>query len=118
MAREVHTTPANNDGEIDTQTRSEDEERDVFEGAVGMHGEEEDAADEGDGEAAEDEEEAVREAVGEGGHEDGEGGGDDVDGDGVELGFDGGVAVGGDDGGDEVCEAFFQGGGKISSGRV
>ena len=64
MTSEIHATPANANGEIDAQTRGEDKECSVFESAVGMHGEKEDAADKGDGEAAEKEEEAVREAVG------------------------------------------------------
>ena len=63
MAREIHGSPTNNDRDVDGKAGGEYKEGNVFEGAVGVNGEENGATNDGDSEAKENEEEAVGRAV-------------------------------------------------------
>lgn len=105
VSAQVHRHPADDDGHGGVGAHGDEEEGGVFRMRVVVDREEDGCAGEGEEGGKEGEEEAVGGGVGEGGDEESEEEGGGVGGDGVQLGFDGGVVVGLDHGGGEVCEA-------------
>ena len=107
MAGQVHGEPADNYGQGGDDAHGVEGQPSELGHAVGVHGEEDEVAGEGEGEAEGDEGGAGTGAVGEVGerHAEDDGGGPGYDG--VELCGDGGVAVRGHDGGNEVCETWL-----------